>query len=37
MLDEKLNSFDPAVRAAAFDKAVAEKNYFNLHFHSFFS
>ena len=37
MLDEKLNSFDPAVRAAAFDKAVAEKNYFNLHCHSFFS
>ena len=37
MLDEKLNSFDSAVRAAAFDKAVAGMNYFNLHCHSFFS
>ena len=37
MLDEKLNSFDPAVRTAAFDKAVAGMNYFNLHCHSFFS
>ena len=37
MLDEKLNSFDPAVRAAAFDKAVAGMTAFNLHCHSFFS
>jgi len=37
MPDEKLNSFDPAQRKAAFEKAVAEKTLFNLHCHSFFS
>lgn len=37
MLDEKLNSFDPAVRKEAFEKAVAEMNLFNLHCHSFYS
>ena len=37
MPDEKLNSFDPAVRKAAVDKAAAAMNLFNLHCHSFFS
>ncbi len=37
MLDEKLNSFDPAVRSAAFEQAVNKMNIFNLHCHSFFS
>ena len=37
MLDEKLNSFDPAVRKEAFEKAVAGMNLFNLHCHSFYS